>query len=66
MKNFIRTLAAITLAYIIGWAFFAAVYYLISPIISVVVNLSIAAVVWIFLCLGDWIMELFGKGKKSK
>ena len=42
MKSFIRTLAVITLAYIVGWAFFAAVYYLVSPIISVVVNLAIA------------------------
>lgn len=66
MKNFIRTLVAITLAYIVGWAFFAAVYFLISPIISIVVNLSIAAVIWIFLCLGDWILELFRKDKKTK
>ena len=66
MKSFIRTLAVITLAYIVGWAFFAAVYYLVSPIISVVVNLAIAAVVWIFICAWDWILELFRKGKKTK
>ena len=66
MKSFIRTLAVITLAYIVGWAFFAAVYYLVSPIISVVVNLAIAAVVWFFICAGDWILELFRKVKKAK
>ncbi|MBQ7833103.1 MAG: hypothetical protein IJ336_05955 [Lachnospiraceae bacterium] len=54
------------MAYIVGWAFFAAVYYLVSPIISVVVNLAIAAVVWIFICAWDWIMEMFRKGKKTK
>ena len=66
MKSFIRTLAAITLAYIVGWGFFAMVYYLVSPIISIVFNLSIAAVVWIFLCIGEWIYELCKKGRKTR
>lgn len=62
MKGIVRILFLITFAYVVGWAVFAVLYYVIPPLVAIMVNLTIAVVVWVLICTTYGLAKLFKKG----